>query len=969
MKLNLRRKAISAAMAFTLISLTMGSILYAAPPVVEPFPIGIHVPPSPAQTNDAAYGEIEDLNANVIVGGNNLVTKTTNGNALNFASAHGIKILVDDWGFHWKTDMLRQYTADGGLNVRNDNRLGQTITTPTYESGWILERVELTLDGTSCPTGASMAMKIYTDPSKSTLIASSSTYSCSSAFTHPEFAFPASTSLATNTSYYIELFTASTVNIGLVKTSTTDVYAGGQAYVNGVAQSKDLTFEIRFYQAVRPYSSGNVQSTSLLDDLAEHYKTNPNVLGYNLWDEPSSELFAKIEDAVDRLHQEDPDHSVRVNLFPYYATSSQLGMDLLASDTVTSAQPAGQTFRTALDQSNISTIQVWLDTTTFSSGESLTLALWDSTAKTTKLAEQTLTSAASNWPQFTLNATVTPNTNYYWELTHNGAGDNSISLKRSPTGSNWNNDGTGYKAGVALDADLWFTLNQNLVGGSYEDYVYRWASKRPDFLLFDYYPFLAASDRLTYFDNLEVIRRQSLSNHIHFWSYIQSFTRSGYRFPNENEIKYSIYSNLAYGARGYIFYTYESLSPMTGLILSDGTKHASFNAAKTINAEVLKLGPTLNALTSEDVYHTGTLPSGTVALPSSFFWQPTDPTQPLIVGSFINDSGRKYVMVVNRDYTNSRTSSFTLPSLPLSVTEVSKTTGLEVSTNYNSGTGILSSDFAPGEGRLYAITEDTESPRSEASLQGAQTNDWFSTDVIVGLSALDNSSSVAGIVYKMNDANHWSPYQGPILINENGQYQLAYKASDHAGNTESAKSMTINVDKQAPVAHLTRGGIPFADGTLVEDADSLAIQVTAEDEISGLDSVAITLDGQPYSSGSAILVAGNLGIHHLLATSTDRAGNVTNTNISFQVHTSLSSLRALIDRYATNGTLNSPLLTQLRNKLDQAEDQLQKDHTKQAVKHMEDFLDHLNKSSMQAYVTPEVKEILTVDATALKNSW
>jgi hypothetical protein len=75
-------------------------------------------------------------------------------------------------------------------------------------------------------------------------------------------------------------------------------------------------------------------------------------------------------------------------------------------------------------------------------------------------------------------------------------------------------------------------------------------------------------------------------------------------------------------------------------------------------------------------------------------------------------------MVVNRDFTNSRTVAFALSSKPFAVTEISKTTGEESGTNYDNATGMLSSAFAPGEGKLYAITEAAVQPEAPAWLNG-----------------------------------------------------------------------------------------------------------------------------------------------------------------------------------------------------------------------------------------------------------
>jgi len=255
-------------------------------------------------------------------------------------------------------------------------------------------------------------------------------------------------------------------------------------------------------------------------------------------------------------------------------------------------------------------------------------------------------------------------------------------------------------------------LNQSIQGGSYEDYVYRWANKRPDILAFDHYPFLIdGSIKSDYYSNLEIIRRQGLRAGVDFWSYIQSVGISGYmKQPSEEEMRYQIYTNLAYGAKGYIYFTYKtpgieaSGEPFFGgLILPDGTKNVTYNYAKNLNAEVEQLGPVLTSLTSQEVYHTGSLPESAQVLPSNYFWQITDTSQPTVVGTFKNAAGRKFVMVVNRDIANARTLNFSIPSKPASVHEVSKSTGAETNTNYNAATGLMSASFTPGEGKLFAL--------------------------------------------------------------------------------------------------------------------------------------------------------------------------------------------------------------------------------------------------------------------------
>ncbi len=109
----------------------------------------------------------------------------------------------------------------------------------------------------------------------------------------------------------------------------------------------------------------------------------------------------------------------------------------------------------------------------------------------------------------------------------------------------------------------------------------------------------------------EVQRSQS-SLFTVLWFYIQSTgVQDELLAPNEAQLRYQIYSGLAYGVKGYMYFTYLTKpyeacgNCHDALILRDGTKNDSYNWAKEINGEVLKLGPTLLSLTSQALYHTG----------------------------------------------------------------------------------------------------------------------------------------------------------------------------------------------------------------------------------------------------------------------------------------------------------------------------------------------------------------------------
>ncbi len=257
-------------------------------------------------------------------------------------------------------------------------------------------------------------------------------------------------------------------------------------------------------------------------------------------------------------------------------------------------------------------------------------------------------------------------------------------------------------------------------GGSSEhlSYMKKWVTtvgaSKLQYLSMDTYPFKDdGSIGSYYFQDLAQLRAAGLSYNLKTASYLQANgdTYAHYRRPNANELRWNVYTNLAYGVKGLYWFTWfqpEIWDPnnfTTAIMDGNGNKTDLYIPAQTLGGEVKKLGPTLMGLTSRDVYFQGTAPAGTTAVPADYFWNPTTAFDQ-IVSHFSNENGRSYVMVVNRDYVNSRTLSFNLPSKPSAVTEVSKSTGAEVSTNYSNTTGDISATFLPGEGKLYALSND-----------------------------------------------------------------------------------------------------------------------------------------------------------------------------------------------------------------------------------------------------------------------
>ncbi|MDH7481472.1 MAG: heparinase II/III family protein [Armatimonadota bacterium] len=108
---------------------------------------------------------------------------------------------------------------------------------------------------------------------------------------------------------------------------------------------------------------------------------------------------------------------------------------------VTSNSPIGHSFTTGENVHEIFRITVYLDQSPeqWQSGEAVTLTLWDSQAKSRKLAEYTLSDVTVKnvlgENPFYVRCPAEPNKSYYFELTHNGKGDGRAGIYADANGN------------------------------------------------------------------------------------------------------------------------------------------------------------------------------------------------------------------------------------------------------------------------------------------------------------------------------------------------------------------------------------------------------------------------------------------------------------------------------------------------------------------------------------------------------
>ncbi len=191
---------------------------------------------------------------------------------------------------------------------------------------------------------------------------------------------------------------------------------------------------------------------------------------------------------------------------------------------------------------------------------------------------------------------------------------------------------------------------------------------KPGLISYDHYQFSAAGDNEGYFLNLGMIRRAAQDAGLPFLNIVQAATWSpSMRVPTGDEVRYLVYTTLAYGAQGISYYVYCCPGHTGAIAQTNGTPTPLYYTLKTLNREFVSIAQQLQPLRSLGVYHAGMFPQGTEPVPADALFQldppvPTmgytnlQPVKGVLLGYFgpatngKRTSAPTHVMVINLDY-------------------------------------------------------------------------------------------------------------------------------------------------------------------------------------------------------------------------------------------------------------------------------------------------------------------------------
>ena len=177
--------------------------------------------------------------------------------------------------------------------------------------------------------------------------------------------------------------------------------------------------------------------------------------------------------------------------------------------------------------------------------------------------------------------------------------------------------------------------------------------------------------------------------------------------------------------------------------------------------------------------------------------------------------------------------------------------------------GIISAYNALAATNVEAIPPTVNAVRTPATANAAG---WNNANVTVAITGTDNvgGSGVRDIKYTINGGTTLTTVGSTtnVVRSTDGIATLAYWATDNSGNVSPVGSMTVRVDKTAPVTTITA----------TPGATSTSVVVSGTDATSGLAGTFYSVDGAPAVAYSGPITLDN-GVHTVTAYSTDIAGN------------------------------------------------------------------------------------------------
>lgn len=239
---------------------------------------------------------------------------------------------------------------------------------------------------------------------------------------------------------------------------------------------------------------------------------------------------------------------------------------------------------------------------------------------------------------------------------------------------------------------------------AYNEYLRQFVQVvKPELVSYDHYHFLKNNvDGGQYFLNLGLVREAAKSAGLPFLNIIQACTiEPSWRLVNKDELRWLVYTTIAYGGRGISYFLYWGPASYGGLY-QEGVRMPLALDVAAINAELKTIGPEMMKLDSVGVYHTDPAPVGGVLIPSDSPVKIVNGGQ-FVLGLFSIAGKTDTFMIVNRDYRGNASAKVLLPESVRALKEFDRKSGSwKTYTSVTPGNPVTIG-LDPGDGRLMKM--------------------------------------------------------------------------------------------------------------------------------------------------------------------------------------------------------------------------------------------------------------------------
>jgi len=257
-----------------------------------------------------------------------------------------------------------------------------------------------------------------------------------------------------------------------------------------------------------------------------------------------------------------------------------------------------------------------------------------------------------------------------------------------------------------------YANQQQLGTETYDEHVRRFVQEvGVDVLSMDHYPRMkpGADSRHHYCSNLAVMRKYALQQDIPLWNFFNTMPFGPHADPTEAQLRWQIYSSLAYGAKGVLYFCYWTPRghefPKGGAIITaEGRKTRHYDQARRINHAIKNLGPTLMKLTSTGVYRVRPDDNPMKQLKNTPITKLT--RGDYLVGVFKHADGRRALLLNNYSFAYTAWPSLAFRVPVERMRELCQKTGKEIPILDDSpAMEDLQISLDSGEGRLFLLPE------------------------------------------------------------------------------------------------------------------------------------------------------------------------------------------------------------------------------------------------------------------------